>query len=324
LKIESLFCAKANGMNKKILLRVVIFMIALSGIYIIIPSTITVSKPQFIHSYEAGIIRFFSDSTVLNRWLQKVAVKSENGYDYKGYQYQISKNLGNTIEINIYHNNETYTSRLAILPIYGDSSAIHLESNIISSFNPIKRVQQYNQATALKENITDFTKELKTFLDENKNIYGIHVSQIALKDSLLISTKTILSNTPSVEQVYAEVKKLADYANAQKANATDSAMLHVEKINDKQFQIMVGLPIDKIIPETNQIKIKRMPYGKSMLVSNIDGGLNTIAWATNQLYTYWIDTKRASPAIPFEMMITNRLVEKDSTKWKTRLFYPVM
>jgi len=37
-----------------------------------------------------------------------------------------------------------------------------------------------------------------------------------------------------------------------------------------------------------------------------------------------MDYQRAIIAIPFQMLITDRTKETDSTKWITRLYYPVV
>jgi hypothetical protein len=38
---------------------------------------------------------------------------------------------------------------------------------------------------------------------------------------------------------------------------------------------------------------------------------------------YVEDNKKTSPAIPYQSLITNRLTETDTTKWVTKLYYPV-
>jgi len=42
------------------------------------------------------------------------------------------------------------------------------------------------------------------------------------------------------------------------------------------------------------------------------------------LKNYLLDAKRPSPAVPFELLINNRRQITDSSKWQTRIFYPVM
>ena len=67
-----------------------------------------------------------------------------------------------------------------------------------------------------------------------------------------------------------------------------------------------------------------MPYNGNVLVTEIKGGTYTIKKSFDQLENYLTDAKRTSPAIPYEMMITDRSKETDTAKWVTRLYYPVM
>jgi hypothetical protein len=38
---------------------------------------------------------------------------------------------------------------------------------------------------------------------------------------------------------------------------------------------------------------------------------------------YARDHKKQSPAIPYQLLVTNRLTEADTTKWITQINYPV-
>ena len=59
------------------------------------------------------------------------------------------------------------------------------------------------------------------------------------------------------------------------------------------------------------------------------GKVSTIGAAEYDVTTlkandYFLDSKRASPAIPYELMVTDRSAETDTAKWVTRLYYPIM
>lgn len=165
---------------------------------------------------------------------------------------------------------------------------------------------------------------MKNYLEHPSNMYGLEIKEIQLKDSVLISTRTATSTEPGITEIYQQVKKLQDYAAANNATATNSPMLHVQKKDSLHYEFMVGLPVSKRIPETNDIRIKAMPYNGNMLITEIKGGPGNIKNGLRLMDIYREDSKRTSPAIPFELMITNRATEPDTTKWLTRLYYPVM
>ena len=64
--------------------------------------------------------------------------------------------------------------------------------------------------------------------------------------------------------------------------------------------------------------------GGKILICDITGENNKVNYALKQLEYYLRDYNRVAPAIPFISLITDRLKQPDSTKWKSRIYYPVM
>jgi hypothetical protein len=85
---------------------------------------------------------------------------------------------------------------------------------------------------------------------------------------------------------------------------------------------MVAIPLLKDIPSSEEFTIKKMILGK-ILETVVIGDHQTIAKGFESLKNYASDYRKLAPAIPFQSLLTNRLQKKDSTKWKTRLSYPV-
>ena len=88
------------------------------------------------------------------------------------------------------------------------------------------------------------------------------------------------------------------------------------------YKIMVAIPINKIVPTTEKFLLKRMVPGK-ILVTEVKGGAYTADVALRQLTLYMEDNRLISPAIPFQSLITERIKEADTTKWMTKIYFPV-
>jgi hypothetical protein len=56
----------------------------------------------------------------------------------------------------------------------------------------------------------------------------------------------------------------------------------------------------------------------------VKGGNATIRQALKELEQYVNDYRLFSPAIPFENLITNRLMEPDTSKWITNVYQPLL
>ena len=88
------------------------------------------------------------------------------------------------------------------------------------------------------------------------------------------------------------------------------------------FKTMVAIPVNKVLPGNDSFLLKRLEPGK-ILVARVKGGLYTTSEALREMEIYKEDNHLMSPAIPFESLITNRLEEPDTSKWVTKIYYPV-
>jgi len=311
-------------MKKWIIAFFILLGLSICSIYILIPSKITVSSVRYIKAYHNTVLKFLTDNQKMNEWLQSVSNKNEKGYTYKGFNYSIIRTLSNITEFTINSDKINVKSNLISQNVYLDSSVIQWATEIEAGWSPFERLSKYNEARRLKKSMSSLMDQMKIYLDNSANMYGIVIKETQLKDSVVITIKIKTSLLPGVKEVYNQVKKLSDYAESKSASATNSPMLSVNKMDENHYESMIGFPINKIIAETKDIRIKRMPYGGNMFVADVKGGPYSIQKGLANLGIYLIDSKRTSPAIPFELMLTDRLKETDTAKWITRLYYPIM
>jgi hypothetical protein len=98
-------------------------------------------------------------------------------------------------------------------------------------------------------------------------------------------------------------------------------MLHITS-DSGYFETMVAIPVNKVVPPKDNFLFKRMVPGK-ILVTEVTGGRYTTAHALKQLENYLEDNELQSPAIPFESLVTDRSRQPDTSKWVTKIYYPV-
>jgi hypothetical protein len=67
-----------------------------------------------------------------------------------------------------------------------------------------------------------------------------------------------------------------------------------------------------------------VPMKDRFLKTEVVGGPFTIESAHTAIEKYMNDRFLSAPAIPFELLITDRRQEPDTTKWKTTIFHPSM
>jgi hypothetical protein len=99
-------------------------------------------------------------------------------------------------------------------------------------------------------------------------------------------------------------------------------MVNITRADAKEIYIQVAIPIERDIPVNGAFSIKKMVLGNllSVKVQGDQAKVNEAFEATKQYIT---DKQKYSPAIPFIIYNTNRLLEKDSSKWISTISYPI-
>jgi effector-binding domain-containing protein len=312
---------------KKILIAILLLLLAgLMAIYVLIPSNIKVSKVLAINcSINAGT-RFIMDTTQWTKWWPTQDTNQQLDHqklEWKQASHQADKALFNGFGIQTNFKEHSIQGELIFAQLGLDSMAVFWNYQLTSGWNPINRVTDYLFMKDLKEVITDPLKGLQTFLESKEKVYGMQIVHDFVKDTILVSTKKMLSRKPSQETVVAMIQELKNYAQTTGAKQTGFPMLNVTVLDSTHFQTMVALPVDKQIPETAIFSWKRMVAGK-ILIGEIKGGSDKAEAAMKQMQLYVQDYHITSPAIPFYSFVTDRAIEKDSTKWITQIYYPVM
>jgi len=67
----------------------------------------------------------------------------------------------------------------------------------------------------------------------------------------------------------------------------------------------------------------RLVPGK-YLTTEVTGGPGSVAAALSGLKDYIRDYQRTIMAIPFQSLVTDRMQVTDTTRWVTRIYYPIL
>jgi hypothetical protein len=293
-------------------------------IYIFIPTDLAISEAQVLPFPVKMANRSFNDTAIRKKWWPENNVVGDKGVlstrisnkflkpDEIYFQYiPIGKGPG------------TLNSSFNITELNRDSAVLNWNCTINCSFSPIDRIWKYLRAVRIKKAMNKIIDSFVDFTMHESDVYGTAINKIHVEDSLLISTKKIFENYPRVASIYEMVRSLQDYLISQNATQTNPPMLNIIEVDRLHYQAMVAIPISRPIPENEDNKIKRMLYGGFLLTTEVKGGVAEVNNAMKQLDHYRKDHDMLSPAIPYQSLITDRSEVSDSSKWITRVFYPV-
>jgi hypothetical protein len=202
--------------------------------------------------------------------------------------------------------------------------ALRASSVLDASSNPILKLQQWLRSKKIAEDMRTILQHVENFYVDEKKLYGIAVKEEAVKDSTLISTFKNTRRYPEVDTIYALVDELEAYINRFDAEKTGLPMLNVTRQTDSSYLTRLALPVNRQLPNDGNIQYRRLLYNGKILVTEVKGGPASVAMAIDELENFVSDHQKVAPAIPFQSLITDRRKEPDTTKWVTKIYWPVM
>ncbi len=298
----------------------------LAMVYLFIPSHIQVKSVLRMKCNSSAADRVLGDTSTWNRWWPGAGPQSgheENGtLTFRGSRYRINRRLLRSFEIGVAWKGEENMSMLLVFPgIYPDSSSLIWSLNLECGLNPIRRIKQYQRALELKSDMDTIIGHARDYLSVEEHVYGIPIREMPVGDSLIVENTRLLAVNPTTIDMYEDVRKLRSYILAHGGKVTGYPKVNVTKRKDG-YVLRVALPTSTTMPGSGTIKINELYQGKH-LETEVRGGDATIDEAMEQMSNYISDYQRTVIAVPFFSLVTDRIAEPDSTKWITRIYYPV-
>ena len=309
---------------KSLLLAVCILLIlGIAAVYVFIPSHLAVVSvvPMKCNVNSAG--RVLGDTAAWSRWWP-------SGQPH----YRVVRRLRRGAEVVIDDGDGRAADRragddpvsgvLSVFPLVrDDSSYLQWQLNLDAGAGPIGRIGRYREARKLKDEMGIILDSLRAYLEVESHIYGMDISEGTTKDSFLVMTGGKAEMFPNKAMIYGEVGKLKSYLAGHNGRVTGYPMVNVSPLEGRGYELRVALPTDKLFPEVGgEVYGRRLIKGK-YLEADIRGGDSSVSSALHRMNEYIADHQRTVMAIPFQSLVTDRSKEGDTSRWVTRLYYPI-
>lgn len=311
-------------MKKPALFILGLLLFAFISIYFIIPERIKTTQRINIDATDVNVSRFLVNKRLWVKWWpQKHSTADSNLFAYRGIKFNLLKSTNEGIQVAINTGDIKMDSWLSYLATEEGMTTVTWITEKQSSLNPFTRIAEFLKIKSTTGDMDDILSHFRKFMQTDVNVYGIIVKLNKIKDPIVLAS-TINTNTyPSQELIYSTIESLKSQIALQQAKILGHPMLNVSATDDNDYQVTVAIPIDKFIKPGANSNINKLVKGANVLETDIRGGRQTIANALMQLKKYQQDHRLISPAMPYEQLITNRLTEKDTTKWVTKIYYPI-
>ena len=313
-------------MKKILIFFVFLLFLTIASTYIFIPAKIRISKSVTINANKNALYRKLVIAESWGEWWpenQKLT-DTTNVYAIKGMRFYPGDPKVISLPVAIKSANLSGSSEITFIPLGIDSTILQYDVSIPTSNNPIKRIAVYFKSKELDKQFSTILTSINTIYSSTRNLYNYDIQKKRVVDSALIFTSKEMKGIPDINSIYSLIDKLRDYIRKNAAKETGSPMLNIFKKDSSSYLVKVAIPVDKKLPSSGNISYRWMLGGGNILVTEVKGGQSEIDNAIKQILNYISDYKRIAPAIPFESLVTDRRKEKDSNKWVTRIYYPVM
>lgn len=299
----------------------VVVLLSLTGIlYVGISSQQSFSKSVAVACTNEGALRTLTNEAGNKKGWPGTKL-NDSTYQFEQIKYTVGASLLNIISLRL---EDKARGELIIEETMPDSSSFTFTYSETLPLQPFQRISAYRNIQKTKSGIEKLLNALKSNFDGEELVYGIKIEMSRVKDSAMISTRTLLDHYPDLTEVYQQIDAIRKYIQANGGEETSAPMLNVFDDGPNQFLVMVAVPTKTLVNGNETFLQKRMLANGFILISEVQGGNTIIQNAEAAMKQYVADHQKSSPAIPFQMLLTDRRAEPDSAKWKTRLYYPVM
>ncbi|HEY2648414.1 MAG TPA: GyrI-like domain-containing protein [Puia sp.] len=313
-------------MKKWIVWFIVILILGLASIYIFIPPKNVITIMSSAEATITGEFRYMSQEENWEKWWLdadgKHHVKGEP-FTYGGNQFRLNRRSYNAVGIDIIQNGATTPSFLNMISYVIDSTGAVWACETPATLNPVTRVRNYLKALRMKRNMTGVMKVFSDFISNPKNVYGMTIYKTTVHDTLMVSSRFTSPLYPTTAQLYGYFDTLKQTITKQRALPVGFPIMNLRKMPDGSFETQTGMPTNRLLKNDGKILALRMPPGLFM-TADIRGGAYTVDEAMRQLELFIQEYNRVKIATGFQILITDRRKEPDTTKWITKIKIPIV
>lgn len=314
-------------MKKILLLILLLIVLCLVAVYAFIPADIRISNEVRTRTIPKNIVQCLQDAGAWKKWWPgaETTAFGSNEFTSGSYNYKLIEPFSDGAEIELSKAGTNFSSRIFIMPFGKDSSLVEWQTILSAGPNPFHRVTRLLQSKDIIKNIQLILNTLVSYAASTKNIYGFPIVRTTFSDTILAATKFSSNGYPTTEIIYDAIDRLKKKIKDDGANEKDFPMLNVRQTDSNHFETMIAICVNKQIKNEGNIFVSRMvPMQDRFLRTDVTGGPASIKRAHEAIKEYMEDRFLSAPAIPFEILVTDRREQADTAKWKTTIFHPSM
>ena len=313
---------------KKIVFAILLLILSATLlIYVFIPGKIVIAESRVVSTTSIGFDTCLHKLDKWKQWWPGASKPTGNDslFVYDGFTYKLSAVYTDGAAIRTESGNTSAEIRIQVIPYNRDSITAEWRTVFQSGNNPVTRISNNLFARKLKKSMNIIFDSLCHFAGKTENIYGYPIERTTFTEVTLIAYRFKSFIYPTTATIYNAVSQLKQYLISQGATEKYYPMMNIKQADSSHYETMIAISIDRMIPESRDFFISKMvPMKDRFLTTDVSGGPASIKKAHDAIEKYMKDHSLFDPAIPFEILVTDRSKITDTAAWKTKIFYPSM
>jgi hypothetical protein len=312
---------------KKVLFGLLLVVVGVVVVYFLMPASSSVSANMTVMAPQSAVYRCLTDGRLLQKWWRGSKVTAKNAsksvvVSGDAFRFVVTPNPFNVVSITMEQGSTPVQSFITMVPLPESKTEVIWKAELPAG-GLFARIRNYGKSRALNRNMEAVLQRLQAFLQSEENVYGFPIKHEMVTDTLLVVTKQLDTVKPSVETYYRLINTLHEYIARSGAQEVNYPMLNISRVDSLHYQTMVAIPVNKPLPGSGAVLAKRMVPG-NILVAEVRGGMATVEDGFRQLDAYVSEHHTRPPGLPFQSLVTDRRTEPDTSKWVTKLYYPIL
>lgn len=302
-----------------ILISLLVLFFAVS--YFIIPGNIHFTRAITVNINQTAVYRTLSEK---NNWQKWWPAEKSQSLALNGFNFKIDKIGFNVLSILVEKGRRPDSTFLHILPVTNDSATVIWDVKLHTGGNPFRNISQYIKARKMISNCELILANMKDYLNKNENIYGLKIWKDKIHIEYMVSVKNSYNRRPSDQEIYEIINSIRKYIAQVGGIEQDRPFCNITAVDSTNVELVVGVPVTAPLPESGNFRSIKMLKNGNILYGEVKGGHASVDIALKQIDLFAKDHECLNIAIPFQIFLTDRLAEKDTTRWVTRIGYPIL
>ena len=164
---------------------------------------------------------------------------------------------------------------------------------------------------------------LKAYMYNTKAFYGVTIFRGKVIDSNILVQKKIVPVEAKNDEVIKAQQQLRDYIKLHNIRQEQPVMTDIRNVSKDSALVMIGIPIIGRGQTYGDIKFMHLPRNGNMLSAYYKGPYAGRQKVYQALKTYLADRSMASPEVPYEKFLDNKIPLTDTAMVNMQINIPI-